>query len=327
MYFSPKNGVVGTQGPLIAGAIPGQRKKGVSLSQDSYNLNALSASKLFKVTATDSQVSTTIQDLFVTPSRLKIPKINAAFTAITTLDGSVRFNIVVGVGTYETGAATAATGTYTLSGVPTDGNNNIYTINGVVITTPQATANSLTAQAAADTIVINAAVGTASHATSALAVITITANVPGSAGNSITTVGTSDGGDVVTANQAHLTGGTDATGIITPGNDNSSTSGLCTNLAANGTALFNIDIPITTTTFPGATTATGGSAGLGLIPTYPDAVFPCGAILTLRIIQPVAHTLTNFTVSADTEIQNLAATFPNMGITPAPSVAFGGVDF
>ncbi len=330
MYFSPNNGVVPVISSQLAAVIPGQRIKGLSPSEsDTYVLGTLAAIRPFgKQTISTAQVSTTVQDLFVLPSRLKIPKINAAFTGISALDGSVSFNIVVGTGTYAPGAGTAAHGTYTLTGVPLDTKNNLYTINGFLTTAPQATANSLAQQATADALAITA--DTASNGVTAAAVgavITVTANSVGAYGNAITTVGSATaGGDVVTANQAHLSGGANETGITVAGNDNSSTSGFCTNPAVNGQALFNIDIPITAANFPGATTA-GGSAGLGLIPTFPDAVYKCGAILTLRIIAATGSTLTNFTISADTIIQPLEATFPSQVVSPAPVVPFGALDF
>jgi hypothetical protein len=451
MYFSPKNGVVPTTGSVIASILPGQRIKGLSPSEsDTYVLGTLSAIKPFaNHTVETAQVSTTIQDMFVLPSRLKIPKINAAFSGISTLDGSISFNLVIGTGAYATGAATFATGTYTLSGVPLDTFNNVYTINGVVTTSAQATANSLSAQATADAAAITADTAT-NHVTAVAvgAVITLTANSAGAAGNSITTFGSSTGGDTVTANQATLAGGADETGINVAGNDNSSTSGFCTNPAVDGDALFNIDIPITLANFPNALTTavaasgyftlsgvprttfnniygfgslgtvtvaqvtgnslavqatadaaaitaaaigitatssgpqvlvvattagalgnfittsastnggdsiftgqvtlaggknTGGSAGLGLIPTFPDAVYQCGAILTLRIVSATGATVTNFTISMDTIPQPLEATFPSQVIEapaaqpfgqpggpasfPAPSVPVPGRDF
>jgi hypothetical protein len=327
MYFSPQNGAVPVTGSLIASILPGQRIKGLSPSEsDTYVLGTLSAIKPFsKLTVETAQASTTVQDLFVLPSRLKIPKINAAFTAISALDGSLSFNIVVGTGAYATGAATTATGTYTLTGVPLTTKNNVYTINGFVTTNAQLTANSLSDQATSDAAAITA--DTASNGVTAAAVgavITITANSAGAYGNSITTVGSSTaGGDVVTANQATLSGGANESGITTAGNDNSSISGFCTNPAVNGNALFNIDIPITVANFPGATTS-GGSAGLGLIPTFPDAVYPCGSVLTLRVVSATGATLTNFTVSLDTIIQPLEATFPSQVIEAPAATPFGG---
>jgi hypothetical protein len=327
MYFSPLNGPVSTTGPLIASVIPGQVKSGLSLARKVYQAS-LAAAKVFgKLNIAASQVSTTVQDLYVLPSRLKVPKINVAFTAISSLDGSVSLNIVVGTGAYETAAAVRASGTYTLTGTPLDTFNNVYTINGIVTTVAQATANSLAQQATADAAAITAATATNGvTAVAAGAVITVTANVSGAAGNSITTVGSSTGGDTVTANQATLSGGASATGITVAGNDNSSTSGLCTNLAVAGNALFNIDVPITVANFPGATTA-GGSSGLGLIPTFPDAVYACGAILTLRVITTGTGSVTNLTVSADTEIQPLTPQYIGTSVSPAPTVPFGAVDF
>lgn len=328
-FFSPNKGIIPANSPLLAGSMNYQVKKGVSWPRETY-VAGLSPVRLFgKESIEAGQVSTTVQDLFVCPSRVKIPKLMIAFTAIETLDGSITGNVVVGTEAYQTGAV-KATGTYTLTGVPTDGKTNTYTIGGHVVTSAQATANSLTDQAAADVIAINAdgTVGALVHATSALGVITITANEAGVLGNAITTVGSSDGGDTVTADQAHLAGGAAATGIVVPDNDNSDTNGFCDDLAANGDALFNQDIPFTVALFPGATTGSGGSSGLGLIPTNPDAVFPCGSVLTLRLNTPAGvGSITNLIVCAVMEIQPLAATFPNQTISPAPDVPFPGLDF
>lgn len=327
MYFSP-NGPVSVTGPAIAAAIQGVRTKGLSPSEsDTFVLGTLSASKLYsKQNVAASQVASTVADLAVLPSRLKIPKINAAFTAISSLDGSIAFNIVVGTGSYET-TGVAATGTFTITGAPLDTFTNTYVINGFSVVTPQATANSVTAQAAADVLLLNAqSANTGVFATSSAGVITVKAPV-GTAGNAITTTSTSSGGDTVTANQAHLASGTNTTGITVAGNDNSSTSGFCTNPAVAGNALFNIDVPITLANFPGATLAGGGSSGLGLTPTFWDAVYKCGAILTLRFISPAGGSVTNFTLSADTFVQPLGATFPSQVVSPAPAVPVPGLSF
>jgi hypothetical protein len=128
--------------------------------------------------------------------------------------GNRQRQVIAYVGPWSLGpsAAVAAHGTYTITGVPATGSNNVYTINGHVATAPQTTLNSVTVQAAADVVVINAvpAIAAIATATSSLGVITITANVAGAAGNAITTVGASTGGDVVTADQAVLAGGADA---------------------------------------------------------------------------------------------------------------------
>lgn len=326
MYFSVNNGLVPTTGPLIASVIPGQTKSGVSLARKTYQ-TALHTVRMYKISSVVASLAATgIQDLHQNPSRVKIPKIGIGFTGISLLDGSISANIVVGTGAYET-TGTAASQTFTITGAPLDTFTNTYVINGVTITTPQATANSVTQQAAADVILINAQSATTRvHAANTAGVITVTA-APGVAGNSITTTSTSSGGDTVTAGGATLAGGTSTTGITVAGNDNSSTSGICTNVAVVGNALFNVDIPFTTDTFPGATVAGGGSSGLGLIPTFPDAVYACGSILTLRIITPVGGTITNLVVSADMEIQPLEPQFPGASVRPAPSVPFGGVAF
>lgn len=328
MYFSVNQGPISVTGPLIAANLQGQRIKGVDPQQsDDYLLSAVSAFKMFgKQSPAASQTAATVQDLFVTPSRLKIPKINVAFTAISSLAGDCFFNIVVGTGAYET-TGTAASATVTLTGSPLTTKNNVYTINGIVISAPQLTANSLTQQAAADVLLINAQSGaTKVFATSAAGVITLVAQ-PGVAGNAITLTAVGDaGGDTATASGATLTGGTATTALVVPGNDNSSSYGFNSNTAPNGAALFNIDVPITLANFPGATLAGGGSSGLGLIPTFYDAVFACGSILTLRVVTPAGGSITNLTISADAIVQPLDATFPSQVVSPAPGVPVPGLD-
>jgi hypothetical protein len=122
--------------------------------------------------------------------------------------------------------------------------------------------------------------------------------------------------------------GTGTPSGLVPGNDNSSTSGFCTNTAPAGTQLFNVDVPFTVVVFPGATTGAGGSAGLGLIPTYPDAVYASGTILTLRLTTTASTgAITNLNITALLEVQPLSSTFPSEQTSPAPNVPFGGISF
>src|SRR6266851_9737224 len=95
-----------------------------------YSIGALGITPLFNVaTVGASVVGTTVQASFVTPCRLKLSAIAIACSAVSTINGSISFNIVVGSGAYESGA-TAALGTFTLTGVPLDTFDNVYTING-----------------------------------------------------------------------------------------------------------------------------------------------------------------------------------------------------
>lgn len=342
MYFSKNNGIVAipnavgqTADALIAALASegyGQVKKGVqSEARETYTTNVLACTRMFSLpTVGAGFVASTISDLFPIPGRVKIPKIAIACSAISTTDGSITANIVVGSGSYDT-AAVQASGTYTLTGTPTNANTNTYTIGGHAVVSNQATANSLSQQATADANAINAdgTVGALVHATAVGAVITIKYNEYGTSGNGVTTTGTSSGGDTVTANQASLTGGVAATGITVPQNDNSSSSGFCTNVAPAGSALFAQDIPFNTTVFPGLTTGSGGfSAPLGLIPTFPDAVFSqLNGPLTLRLNTPAGTgSITQLVVTAYMEIQPLSATFPSQNQSPPLGIPFPGID-
>src|ERR1700691_3800604 len=109
-----------------------------------YSIGTLGVTQLFNVPTIGASVApTTVQASFVTPSRIKIASIAISALAVATVSGAIAFNIVVGAGAYETVAAVAAVGTFTLTGVPTTGDNNIYTIGGVAITNAQLTANTL----------------------------------------------------------------------------------------------------------------------------------------------------------------------------------------
>jgi hypothetical protein len=119
-------------------------------------------------------------------------------------------NIIAG------GSAPAATGTYTITGAPTTGQNNGYTIGGTLVNSAQLTANTITQQAAADVVAINAntTVNKLVVASSAAGVVTITALAPGTLGNGITTTGTGNAGDTLTANQGSLAGGSGVASVI-----------------------------------------------------------------------------------------------------------------
>ena len=130
------------------------------------------------------------------------------------VDYSTPISIQTGAGDTNsitlTPATAAARGSYTITGVPTTGDTNTYTIGGNAIVTNQSTGNTQAQQATNDAAAINAYEGILVPQVTAVAtgnLITITAVNPGPGGNSITTTGTSSGGDTVTANQAMLSGG------------------------------------------------------------------------------------------------------------------------
>jgi hypothetical protein len=311
----------------------GTKKDFTDHGYSQYSLGTLGVTPLFNVpTIGASVVGTTVQAYFVTPSRIKLSAIAIACSAVSTINGSVSFNIVVGSGAYESGA-TAAVGSYTLTGVPTTGDNNVYTINGDVVTVAQTTGNTLAVQATADAAAITAATAlTGVTAAAAGANINLTANTAGVASNFITTFGSSTGGDTVTANQVQLSGGSN--GGLTVGtvqNDNRTLpyynqaatsnqiqiagggSGITTNFALPGEALFATDVSINAINTPGILVATGGSAVFGDVPTAlgqqvlaaSDAVFERGQILTLRVFTPSGGSITNLIVSAVSEVRNL----------------------
>lgn len=308
----------------------GTKKDFTDLGYSQYSIGTLGITQLFNVpTIGASVVPTTVQASFVTPSRIKISAVAVSALAVSTISGTIAFNIVVGAGAYETIGAVAAVGTYTLSGIPHTGSNNIYTIGGVAITNAQLTTNSLSAQATSDAAAITAGSALVS-ATAAGATINLTALTTGLAGNDISTVGTSTGGDTVTANQPYLTGGNDASGITVVQNDNRTLpyynqaassnqiqiagggSGITTNFALAGQALFATDVAIDPFTTPQILT-TGGTAVFGDVPTAlsnvvlaaSDAVFERGQLITLRFVTPAGASVTGFTVSAVTEVRNL----------------------
>lgn len=148
------------------------------------------------------------------------------FTQVTTLpDGTTTetspegyanpIGITTAAGTTNeitlTPALTTAMGIYTINGTPTTGQTNTYVIGGSTIVTNQGTGLSTTQQAANDALAINTFEGLITPqvtATSFLNGITINAVNPGTAGNGITTTGSSSGGDSLVVGQTVLSGGT-----------------------------------------------------------------------------------------------------------------------
>jgi hypothetical protein len=323
MYFSPLNGPVPANGSLIASVLPGQRIKAVSASQsDSYVLGACVPVQLFNLPAVGAGVvPTTIEATFVLPCRCKIPKINVSFTAIDSLAGTDLLNIVQGTSAaYTVGnvagndnsstsgfctnpavdgdalfninvpitvanfpnahtTAVAATGYFTLSGIPTTTFSNIYGFGSLgTVTVSQTTGNTLAVQAAADAAAITAA-AIGITATSSGPQVILTATTAGSQGNFISTSASTTGGDSIFTGQLLLSGGIN----------------------------------------------TGGSSGLGLIPTYYDAVYPSGAIMTLRLTTTAGTgSITNLSVSAVLIPQPLEATFPSQNIEAPSAQPYGG---
>jgi hypothetical protein len=321
MYFSPFNGPVSANGSLIASVLPGQRIKGLSPSQsDTYVLGSCVPVQLFNLASVGAGVvPTTIEQTFVLPCRCKIPKINVSFTAIDSLSGSNLFNIVQGTeATYETAAsAIAAYGSFTLTGVPAVGFTNNYVINGVIVSVAQ-TAVSLATQATADAAAITAATATTLVTAAAVgAVVTVTANTAGYAGNYISTSSYTNGGDVVTSNQLFLGGGSNNTGVSTAGNDNSSTSGFCTNPAVDGDALFNQDVPFIVPNFRNAHTAAVAATGYYTLSGFPTTgfnnIYGFGSLGTVTVAQ------TTGTLAAQATADAAAITAAAIGITATSS--------
>ena len=261
-----------------------------------------------------------------------------SFTAVQNINGSHAFNIVLGTGSYETGA-TQASQTATLAGAPNHDGTVTTTINGHAVVYTEVSGDTTVTILAGHVVSAINADTTANKfvfASNVAGVITLTALPLGTAGNTITlTVATTDSGAITyVAGGATLAGGVDVSGISVPQNDNSSLAGggFCTNPATAGQAMFATDVAINTTNFPGVTAATGGSAVLipNNFPLYgsTDAVWPRGGVLTLRVTSPASvGSITNLVVTAVMEIQQLSPTFPSQEVQPALGVPFPSVDF
>ncbi len=113
-----------------------------------------------------------------------------------------------------------STGTFTITGTPTDGQVNNYVISGTTVPAPQATGNTVDQQVLADVIYINNSllpvVATnelmnnlvvASAPVINGGVLTLTSVNNGPVANLITTTASTSGGDTLTANQATMAGG------------------------------------------------------------------------------------------------------------------------
>ena len=93
--------------------------------------------------------------------------------------------------------------------------------------------------------------------------------------------------------------------------------------------MFAADVVFNTTNFPNLTSATGTGTTYSqiLVPSSPDAIWPNGGVLTLRITTPAgAGTITNLIISAYAEPQPLQATAPGQQFpplaTPEPGIDF-----
>jgi hypothetical protein len=323
MYFSPLNGPVPVNGSLIASIIPGQRIKGISPSQsDTYVLGACVPVQLFNIAAVGAGVvSTTLEQTFVLPTRCKIPKINVSFTAIDSLAGTDLLNIVQGTSAAYTVGNVAGNDNSSTSGFCTnpavDGDalfnidvpitvanfpnahtsavaaTGYFTLSGI----PTTGFNNVYGFGSLGTVVVAQATGNtlAVQATADAAAITAAA---------IGITASSSGNQVIpTATTAGSQGNFITTSASTTGGDSIFTGQLLLSGGIN----------------------TGGSSGLGLIPTYPDAVYPCGATLTLRLITTAATgSITNLSVSAVLIPQPLEATFPSQVIESASASPYGG---
>ena len=267
-------------------------------------------------------VSTTVQARLPTPTNYKVSKVGVAFGAIDALTGGNSFNLVVGTGTYETGA-TSATDSAVWTGTPNHDGTVTVTVAGhaVVYTEVSGDTTPTLVMAHTATAVNNdATVGLLVTATSSTGTLTVTWKDKGPVGNGQTlTVATTDSGSVTfVAASATFSGGANGTAITTGTNDNSYSGpptgglGFPTNFAVAGNALFASDVIFNTTNFPGATTS--GGSGV-LIPTNYDVAYPIGIPLTLRVTTDIgAGSIADLEVNLFVETLALRATE-----TPSPT--------
>ncbi len=236
--------------------------------------------------------------------------------------GGALFNVVVGSGTSEGGTTLGVVGrgTFTITGSPATGQNNTYTINGIIITAPQTTGNSVTQQAAADVLVLNAATVAGAFAatttpagyafSNAAGVISYTAKAYGTAYN-LTPTSSGGSGDTVTA--AASTGG--VTPVPPPAGalpDNFWLTG-AHNFAAAGNSVFPVDQPIQ----PAA-------ADVGQFFPVPldqfDVLYQQNQELTLRVYTPASTTFSNLKVVLLLKPFDVIATHPSNRVNFQPSL-------
>jgi len=237
--------------------------------------NALSWIRFTEVSPGAGVANSTVQTRLMPGALYKIRKVAVSFTAIDNVSGDDLFNLVVGTGSYDTGA-TNASQTVTVSGTWAQNDTATVTINGhnVVATVTQ---GSPTLTNVAADIVAAILADTTSNlivtASNIAGVVTITALVPGTGGNAITiAVAKSSTSGTIARGGATLAGGAAQTGVTLAPNDNSFSSGTQTpvssttdgsgvvttasgvgyptNVAVAGMAVFSQDIPFTTASYP-----------------------------------------------------------------------------
>jgi hypothetical protein len=268
-----------------------------------------------------SQATTTVQGRMPLAVSSKIMAAEVSYSAST--GGGVLFNIAVGNGTYE-GATTAGVegrGTFTITGSPLTGQNNTYTINGIIIACPQTTGNSVTQQAAADVAVLNAAtVAGAFAATTTPAgyafsnvagVITYTANAYGTAYNLTPTANAGAGGDAIAV--VASTGGVVINAVPSIALPDGFWLTGAHNFAAAGNAVFPTDQPI----MPGA-------PDVGQFFPVPldqfDVLYKQNQQLTLRAYSLGSTTLTNLKVVLLLKPFDVIATHPSNRVVFQPAL-------
>lgn len=311
-----------------------------------YGFDALQWAQFSPVASVESAVaSTVVQGRLLLPFAAKIAIVAVSLDDVESLDGSHMFNIVAGVGAYETGEV-AATATVTVGATPTDADTNTYTIAGHAVVSNQATANSTAQQATADAAAINAD-STANLIVSANAigsVVHITAKEPGPGGNAITLAVASSGGDTLTPSGAALAGGASASGIETAPTDNRLSGpaggvqsanagglGIPTVFGDTGDALFGTDQQFTVSSGVGVAATTGQPAlpaptttgGIWRFrPDTYDAVWPAGTLLTLRAITPTGGSMTNLVVALGLTPDRVVQSINPQGLYIIPGVNF-----
>lgn len=290
-----------------------------------------------------AQAGSTVVDWLPLPTGGKVILAVASFSAIGTPQSGTLFNVVVGgQGTYETGASTGATQTFTVGSTFSTGDTITATIAGIPVTAT-ATQNSETATSMALALqnalldtdtpcpanAVNIAAGIAGlplnrvvSANHAAGVLTVGALDGGVAYNSIPTVAAvSSASGTFVAGGATLAGGVAATGIVLPSNDTVISTGLYT-AAPSGSALFGNDQVLI-----GAPVGSATNQALHYAYRYQpymwDAVIAPGSVLTLRLQTPASTgTITNLRIGLFVKPYDPKATnpsklgIPNAGFLP-----------
>jgi hypothetical protein len=119
-----------------------------------------------------------------------------------------------------------------------------------------------------------------------------------------------------------------ATGAATPAYP-AGGAGFCTNPAVAGQSMFAADVLFNVANFPNLTTATGTGTSLAqfLAPSSPDAVWPSGAVLTLRMTTPASTgSITGPVIGLALEPQPLSASYPSSQ-QPGAYIVVPGTDY